>query len=110
MAAVIFIFAAAASAQRVGGYTAISTSAEDAVAAADFAVSKRGEDTNKEFELVNIAKAERQIVQGRNLRLCLEVSEGEDPYLVAVVVYMDLQNEMKLTSWKAEACAPKRDQ
>lgn len=106
--AVFFACASAASAQVVGGYKSIAVDDAGAVAAADFAVADHSEKNEVSLEVVSIQKAERQIVQGINFRLCVEVKvveEGnDDTQFVEVVVYQDLKKAYKLTSWKPDAC------
>ncbi|MBK9437062.1 MAG: hypothetical protein IPN51_03580, partial [Chloracidobacterium sp.] len=54
-----------------------------AVAAADFAIEAQSEKTEKEYTLEDIVKAERQVVQGSNYRLCLKVSVDGRHFLCA---------------------------
>ncbi len=70
---------------------------------------------SKEIELVSVHKAERQVVAGSNYRLCLKVlSQGEKggadvtPF-VKVVVYQNLKQEYKLTSWEISDCGEDDD-
>lgn len=101
----MFAFASANFAQRVGGYKVVAVSDAGAVAAADFALDAQFQKTDVEFELGEIVKAERQIVQGSNYRLCMEVTaEGEEPSFVQAVVYVDLKNNRKLSSWVNSTC------
>ena len=103
--AVMFAFASASFAQRVGGYKVVAVTDAGAVAAADFALDAQFQKTDVEFELGEIVKAERQIVQGSNYRLCMEVTaEGEEPSFVQAVVYVDLKNNRKLSSWVNSTC------
>lgn len=103
--AVVFTFASAGFAQMVGGYKVVSKTDAGAVAAANFAVEAQSEKTGSEFLLEEIIKAERQVVQGSNYRLCLEVSaNGSDTYYVQAVVYVDLKNNRRLSSWANSTC------
>ena len=103
--AVMFAFASANFAQMVGGYRAIAITDAGAVAAADFAVDAQSEKTDMEIELGEIVKAERQVVAGSNYRLCMDVSaEGEAFGFVQAVVYVDLKNNRKLSSWVNSTC------
>jgi Aspartic acid proteinase inhibitor len=93
------LLTAAASAQRVvGGYKSISADDKDAVAAAKFAAGE------KEVELVSVVTAERQVVAGTNFKLCLEVNDDSGTKNFMAVVYHNLQNEYKLTSWDEQKC------
>lgn len=101
---------AAASAQKVGGYKEVSASDAAVQAAAEFAVNAQGEKTEKEISLVDVIKAERQVVAGSNYRMCLkitsqgEVDEADATSFVQVVVYVDLKGNRKLSSWVASDC------
>jgi len=94
----------------LGGYKVVSVTDEGVVAAADFAVSDQGEKQEATIEVGSIVKAERQSVQGTNYRLCLQVNiadgNSDEPYeqFVKVIVYRNLKNEFKLTSWVEEDC------
>ncbi|MBK7511954.1 MAG: hypothetical protein IPI76_06780 [Chloracidobacterium sp.] len=103
--AVILTFASASFAQMVGGYKAVAKTDAGAVAAADFAIEAQSEKTEKEYTLEDIVKAERQVVQGSNYRLCLKVSaDGSDTFYVLAVVYVDLKNNRKLSSFVLSTC------
>lgn len=103
--AVILTFASASFAQMVGGYKVISKSDAAAVAAADFAIEAQSEKSEKSYELTDLVKAERQVVQGSNYRLCLEVSaDGSDTFYVQALVYVDLKGNKKLSSWADSSC------
>ena len=104
----------------VGGYKAVSVKDAGVVGAANFAVSNYSEKNETSLEIVRIHKAERQIVQGSNYRLCVEVkiieaeaedaeAEAEDEenvetQLVQVVVYQDLKRAYKAGAWKPDGC------
>lgn len=103
--AVILTFASASFAQMVGGYKVVAKTDSGVVAAADFAIQAQSEKTEKGYELAEIVKAERQVVQGSNYRICMEVSaDGSDTFYVQAVVYVDLKNNRKLTSWADSSC------
>ena len=93
---------------KVGGYKAASVQDAGVVAAAEFAVSDFSQKNDVSYEIVNIQKAEYQVVQGMNYRICIEIGvteEGNDEtQFVLVQVYQDLKKNYKLTSWKADAC------
>ena len=101
---------AAASAQKVGGYKEVSASDAAVQAAAEFAVNAQAEKSEKEMSLVDVIKAERQVVAGSNYRMCLkvtsqgEVDEADATHFVQVVVYVDLKGNRKLSSWVASDC------
>lgn len=105
--AIIFGITLTANAQTIlGGYKPAATDNERVVAAANFAVDKRVE-TNTEQEgmtLDSVDKAEMQSVGGTNFRLCLTVKLEDETQQVSVVVYQNLQQEYKLTSWTVADC------
>lgn len=104
--AVIFAVSSASFAQiKVGGYKVVKVDDAAAVAAADFAVEAQTDKTGMDIELGEIVKAERQIVQGSNYRLCMMVSSGGDEaFYVQAVVYQDLKRAYRLTSWTDSKC------
>ncbi len=99
-----------ASAQKVGGYKEVSASDAAVQAAAEFAVNAQAEKTEKEISLVDVIKAERQVVAGSNYRLCLkvtsqgEIGEADATHFVQAVVYVDLKGNRKLSSWVISDC------
>ena len=99
-----------AEAQIGGGYKPVATDNAEVVEAADFAVDAQKEKEGGPISLVSIKHAERQVVQGTNFRLCLEVKmadeddAGVEPQDVKVVVYRNLQKEFSLTSWQESDC------
>lgn len=103
--ALVLTFTSASFAQMVGGYKVVAKTDAAAVAAADFAVEAQTEKSGTEYTLEDIVKAERQVVQGSNYRLCLEVgSGGDDTSFVQAVVYVDLKGNKKLSSWADSTC------
>jgi hypothetical protein len=89
----------------VGGYRAIAKTDAGAVAAAEFAANAQGEKTEMAYELGEIVRAEGQLVQGMNYRLCMEISaDGEEPFRVQAVVYVDLKRNYRLMQWTETAC------
>lgn len=103
--AAVLTLSSAGFSQMVGGYKAVAKTDSGAVAAANFAVQAQSEKTENEYTLEEIVKAERQVVQGSNYRLCMEVSaEGSDTFYVQTVVYVDLKGNRRLTSWADSAC------
>ena len=89
----------------VGGYRVLAKTDPNAVAAAEFAVKTQGEKTNTELELGEILRAEGQLVQGMNYRLCMQVvAAGEEPAFVQAVVYVDLKRVHRLMKWADADC------
>jgi hypothetical protein len=106
----LFFAATTAFAQvpKVGGYKAAKVDDAAVVAAAEFAVTEHSEKNEVSLEIVDIQKAERQVVQGTNFRLCIEVrvaeEDNEETQFVLATVYQNLKRVYKLTSWKPDAC------
>lgn len=97
-------------AQQTGGYREIDKSDEGAATAADFAVKEVSAKKEITYKLVEIEKAETQVVAGINYRLCLKIGyhKADDDVdateTIRVVVYRSLQNQYSLTSWAEEDC------
>lgn len=90
---------------RVGGFRAIAKTDPNAVAAVEFAVKTQGAKTNTEIGLIELIRAESQLVQGMNYRLCMHVvTEGGEPTFVQAVVYVDLKRVHRLMSWADSDC------
>ena len=107
--AVVFACADTSFAQMVGGFKAAKTDDAAVVAAAEFAVSDHSEKNDVSLVVVEIKKAERQVVQGMNYRMCVEVGladEGneDETQFVLMTVYQDLKRNYKVTSWKPDGC------
>jgi hypothetical protein len=91
----------------VGGYKPASKSDAGVKAAAEFAISERGETEGVSLNLVSIERAETQVVAGINYRLCLKISLEDDPdetQEVTVVVFRSLQKTHSLKSWEVADC------
>lgn len=118
IAAFLFIFAASSDAFsqiKVGGYKTIAETDAGAVAAADFAAEAQGKKQNAEITVNYIHKAESQLVQGTNFRLCMEVSIAnadesvEYKQMVLAVVYRNLKQQYSLSKWTEEECAEEEE-
>ena len=105
--AIVLGFGITANAQTVlGGYKTAKTDDARVVAAAEFAVGNRVENNTEQegLELDSVDKAEMQSVGGTNFRLCLTVKLEDETQQVSVVVYQNLKQEYKLTSWTVADC------
>lgn len=91
-------------AQIAGGYSDVSKTDKTVVAAANFAVKTQSRKTPS-LNLVSIAAAQRQIVAGSNYQLCLVVNQGKKRQEAVAVIYRNLQNQFKLTSWTPGKCS-----
>lgn len=109
-AAVLFIVAGSASAQKVGGFKPTDIESEAVQEAASYAVETQAEKTSKEIILDEVLKAEVQVVAGRNYRLCMRVNseagDGQDAVslVIQAIVYVDLKGNKKLSSWDISEC------
>ena len=93
-----------------GGFSSVSTSNPQVVAAANFAIKEQEKALQKSKEtsaaklsLVSILKARQQVVQGWNYDLSLKVSlDGKNKNAEATVWSRPWQKEVpsKLTSWE----------
>lgn len=100
-----FCFAPPASqAQTTGGYSDASVTDKTIVAAARFAVKTQAKKTSS-LKLVSIARAQRQVVAGSNYQVCLVVNQSKKRREAVAVVYQNLQNQFKLTSWTPAKCS-----
>lgn len=81
-----------------GGYSPVKIDSEMRKAAA-FAVKTQAEATGRPLQLVDIVKAERQVVAGLNFRLEIEVADGSKHLNAHVVVWKKLDGSLALTSW-----------
>lgn len=90
-----------------GGYADASVASPEVSAAAQYAVKAHSESTHKAHRLKRIVSAEQQVVAGMNYKLCLLVGEGRGlrhSHYISAVVYRNLKNEMRLTSWDHSDC------
>jgi hypothetical protein len=94
----------------VGGYKEIARDNEGVLAAAEHALSERGEKEGASLKLVSVEKAEYKVVAGTIYRLCLKVAidddedESGETQEVKVEVFRSLQNAFSLKSWEVADC------
>lgn len=115
IAAFCMVFACATTAFgqiKVGGFKSISVEDEGVLNAMNFALEQKSAEHGVELMLESLDKAEYQIVQGKNYRLCMQVyfppkqDETEGVMMtIQTVIYQDLKGVYKLTSWKEAECA-----
>lgn len=95
----------------VGGYSSVETTDAEVVSAANFAVKAQAKKQRGKIKLVNVVKAEQQVVAGRNYQMCLQVEVLEKgkktavPQTVQTIVFLNLKQKRSLTSWAVAACA-----
>lgn len=91
---------------KAGGYKEVPATDEQVVAAANFAVNIRKESEKAEsLKLISIKTAKKQIVAGTNYSLCLEISDADKAEQAVAIVYQNLQQKYKLSSWSLEKCS-----
>jgi len=81
-----------------GGYREIATGEKDVVAAANFAIKEKSK--KEPVTLVKIAKAEVQVVAGRNFRITMEVNADGKDRAATAVVWSKLDKSHELTKWE----------
>ncbi len=87
----------------VGGFRDEPVSSAAVTKAADYAVkTQRSKDAT--LKLVSVLKAERQVVQGSNYRMCLAVLSKGAAQQVSATVYVNLKHIHTLSKWTAENC------
>lgn len=97
------VVSAAQDAPVAGVYSERATNDRGVAAAAAFAVRERGRRTGRRVTLLEVRRAETQVVAGLNYRLMLTVREGGKERDVTAVVYQNLKQRLSLTSWEPEA-------
>lgn len=101
---VIFMSAVVSRAQITGGYGDVSKTDTEVRKAAAFAVKTRSRQSRKNLRLIDIEKAQVQVVAGLNYDLCMRLRDGKRYFHARAVVYKDLKNRYSLTSWKRSVC------
>ena len=90
--------------QPVGGYQEAPKADPATVAAANFAVTEQQQKQGGTITLVSIKRAETQLVEGVNYRLCLKVKASDKTQTVTAVVNKALNDKYSLTSWEPGGC------
>ena len=108
--AVLFVFAGgiqnsyAQDGPIAGGYGDADVKDKEVIAAAKFAVRKRGQNQKATITLLAVNKAQVQVVAGLNYKVCLQVKvkrAGKKAVTqnIEAVVYKNLKRVYSLTSW-----------
>lgn len=84
----------------VGGFSPVAQDDPNVINAAQFALGTQG----GSLTLRRILKAEQQVVNGMNYRLCLKVQDGDSEKTAEAQVYRSRQQEFTLSSWQWQAC------
>jgi hypothetical protein len=103
----IFMAACAANAQTMpmtGAYGPADVSSNDVKRAAAAAITKHSK-TKDRVTLVNIVKAERQLVEGMNYRLCMVVQDRKRKQkTVTAIIYETPNGIMHPGAWQTGKC------
>ncbi len=98
-------------AQIAGGYGTADLKDPQVMAAAKFAVgaqnAKLKRTGRRAYTLLEISKAEMQVVAGLNFHVCIKTKLGTSIRNADAVVYQDLQQKLSLTSWDWKKCSIK---
>jgi hypothetical protein len=109
--AVGIVFLGGALAQIAGGYSAADVKDPQVVAAAKFAVdaqnTKLKRTGSRAYKLLEISKAQMQVVAGLNFQVCIKTKLGAGIRSAEAVVYQDLQQKLSLSSWEWKKCSIK---
>jgi Cystatin domain len=109
--AVGIVFFGSAVAQIAGGYGTAEVKDPQVIAAAKFAVgaqnTKLKRTGSRAYTLLEISKAQMQVVAGLNFQVCIKTKLGTGIRNAEVVVYQDLQQKLSLTSWAWQKCSIK---
>jgi Cystatin domain len=81
-----------------GGFSSISISSREAIAAAEFAVSEQSK-RGPTLKLSSIESAKTQVVAGTNVDLELTVLDGAVEKAARARVYNDLSQKQTLSTW-----------
>ncbi len=107
----IFALTAVAAAQLAGGFGTADLKDPEVIAAAKFALSTKNTSMKRTgtraYNLLEIQKAEVQVVAGLNYRVCMKVKLGSILRTADALVYKDLQNKYSLSSWVWDKCSIK---
>ena len=91
--------------QITGGYGEASVKDAEVIKAANFAVKKAAKKEKATIKLIEIKKAQMQVVAGLNYEVCLQVSVKKSgkkavTQYAKAVVYRNLKSVYSLTSWE----------
>lgn len=105
------VFFGSALAQIAGGYATADVKDPQVMAAAKFAVGAQNTKLkrigSRAYALLEISKAEMQVVAGLNFHVCIKTKLGTNTRSAEAVVYRDLQQKLSLSSWAWKKCGIK---
>ena len=86
------------------GYRKIDTSSPDVQSAVAFAVKDQRRKGLANTRLLAVVSAERQVVSGNNLRLCLSMDRSGRSEFARVVLAPNARKQWSLTLWAWGSC------
>ena len=97
--------------QIVGGFSNADLKSPEVMAAAKYALSTKNTSMNRSgtraYTLLEIQKAQVQVVAGLNYRVCIKIKLGSILRTAEALVYKNLQNQQSLSSWTWDKCSIK---
>jgi len=97
-----------------GSYTKASVSDANVASAAAFAVKEAQAKKGAQYSLIAVEQAEKQVVAGVNIKMCLNVKEGDKTENFTAIIFMSLEQKFSLKSWEmscqASDNAPAKDE
>jgi hypothetical protein len=108
----LVLFGSLAVAQQItGGFGNANVKDPEVIAAAKYALETKNtalnRSGNRAFTLLEIQKAQVQVVAGLNYRVCIRVKLGSILRIADALVYQNLQNTYSLSSWTWDKCGIK---
>ena len=98
-------------AQIAGGYGSADVKNPEVIAAAKFALGTKNASLKRTgtraYKLLEITKAESQVVAGLNYHVCLKTKLDAVIRSADAVVYQNLQHKLSLSSWAWKKCSIK---
>jgi hypothetical protein len=105
----VVVLGTLALAQIAGGFGSADIKDPEVIGAAKFALETKNIGMNRSgtraYGLLEIQKAEVQVVAGLNYRVCFKVKLGSIIRSADVLVYKNLQNKYSLSSWVWNKCS-----
>ncbi len=98
-------------AQIAGGFSKADVKDPQVIAAAKYALETKNtamkRSGNRAYTLLEIEKAQIQVVAGLNYRVCIKVKLGSIVRSADTLVYQNLQQQYRLSSWTWSKCSIK---
>jgi hypothetical protein len=97
--------------QMTGGFSNADLKNPEVITAAKFALETKNSSMNRTgaraYTLLEIEKAQVQVVAGLNYRVCIKIKLGSILRTADALVYKNLQNQQSLSSWTWDKCSIK---